>query len=269
MNALGYAGRGWRVFPARGKTPLLSWRDAATTDPGTIAKWWKRWPFAVVGVVTGEVFVVLDVDIKDGESGLDTLEELGFPFAFETPTVHTPRGGLHLYFKVPDPVIRNTAGKRGRGIGSNLDWRGLGGCAIGPSARSGYSWDPILGIDTPLAEVPAALLPKEPVIPQRTRPDLPNHGVSSYVLAALDGACRKIISAPNGEQEAVINGECFSLGTLNELPVEFALDMLRWAVGRVPSYDRRQPWRPGELDQKVTRAFYDGRRHPRGRARHA
>ena len=31
------------------------------------------------------------------------------------------------YFSCPDPVIRNTNGSLGRGIGPQLDWRGLGG----------------------------------------------------------------------------------------------------------------------------------------------
>jgi hypothetical protein len=151
-SALAYASTGRRVFPARDKnTPLVRWRESATTDQPAIANWWLRWPHALIGTPCGKVDVVLDVDPP---AGIDTLEEKGWPLWFITPTVMTPRGGLHAHFQVPSPNIRNTAGKRGRGVGVNLDCRGLGGYVVLPSPGSGYSWDPHLGPDVPLAEVP-------------------------------------------------------------------------------------------------------------------
>ena len=153
------ASHGWRVFPAipGSKKPYIDdWPNAATTDSVTLFGWWGRWPNALVAAVTGEAFVALDADIKANEpTGFDTLGELGWPFWFETRTVHTPSGGCHAHFQVPSPNIHNTVGKRGRGIGLNLDWRGDGGYVIVPGAGD-YRWDPHLGLDTPLAEVPAA-----------------------------------------------------------------------------------------------------------------
>src|SRR5262249_9222235 len=138
---------------------LVKWREKASTSIIQIVAWWEKWPDALIGTPTGEVDVVLDVDPP---SGIDTLDKLGWPFWFQTPTAFTPRGGRHAHFAVPTPNIRNTVGGKGRGIGLNLDWRGLGGYVVLPSPGSGYSWDPHLGPDTPLAEVPASLLPREP-----------------------------------------------------------------------------------------------------------
>jgi putative DNA primase/helicase len=271
--ALAYAERLGRVFPAQDKNaPLVKWRDAATTDPGIITAWWRRWPKAMVGYPTGIKHTVLDVDVKDPAAyGFDSLDELGFAILPDVPIAHTPSGGVHLYFETPDPPIRNTNSNKGRGIGPGLDWRGLGGYVILPSAESGYWWDPHLGIDAPLAEVPPELLPREPVQTKPGRPVQPESGLSRYAEAALDRACRAILGAPRGEQEATLNGECFAIGTLaaaGGVPSGFARDALRWAASQLPSYDPRRPWGANELAAKVDCAFNAGLLHPRG-ARHA
>jgi putative DNA primase/helicase len=266
-TALGDAARGWRVFPTMRKDrPLVKWMAEATDDAAQIHAWWKRWDKALIGLPTGEAFVVLDIDVKASPTGFDTLAELGFPLGFETPTVHTPSGGVHYYFRVPQPPISNTNGQRGRGIGPQLDWRGLGGYVIAPSPGSGYRWDPHFGINTPMLDVPPELLPR--AICKRLPPAAvrPCSGLSDYAEGALDRAARAIIGAPNGEQERTVNGECFSIGTLvgaGACPEGFARDVLQWAARKMVSYDPRRPWRDGELIAKVNRAFDAGMRQPR------
>ena len=84
--ALGYAARGWPVFPVRGisdgqctcgnskcaspgKHPhTKNGLDAATTDKGTIRAWWAKWPDANIGLPTGEFFDVLDIDTQEAAS---------------------------------------------------------------------------------------------------------------------------------------------------------------------------------------------------------
>jgi hypothetical protein len=269
MTALDFERRGWRVFPAAAKDqPLVKWREAATTNHEQVCAWWKRWPNALIGLPTGEAFVVLDVDVKSNPTGFDTLEEKGEPLWFQTPTVHTPSGGAHAYFRVPNPPIRNTNGQRGRGIGPQLDWRGAGGYVIAPSPHSGYTWDPHLGIDIPMLEVPAALLPQEPETTARRRevsqPAI--RGLDPYGEGALDKACRAIMAARNGEQEATLNSECFSIGTLAgalRIPTDLARDALQWAALQIVSYDAKRPWLAGTLEAKVNKAFDAGLRLPR------
>jgi hypothetical protein len=139
---------------------------------------------------------------------------------------------------------------------------------IVPSPGSGYHWDPHWNLDTaPLAAVPVTLLPQEPNRPATTaRQVRPATGLSPYAEAALDRACRFIIGAPDGEQEQTINTEAFAIGTLAHavaIPSDFARRALIWAARQVPNYDRRHPWRVGEIERKVNRAFEDGMRQPR------
>ena len=222
--ALEYAARGWPVFPCipddgpQRKRPLTPHGlHDASTDQAIIVTWWRRWPRALIGLPTGRPSgcVVLDVDVKHADrNGFDTLAAFAFAILPQTPMVHTASGGLHLYFDPAGREIRNTEGKRGRGIGPGLDWRGGGGYVILPSPGSGYSWDPHLNFDTaPLALVPERLLPAEKVRIV-VRPIRPIKGLSPYAEEALDRACKAIIGASNGEQEATINGEVFAIGTL-------------------------------------------------------
>jgi Bifunctional DNA primase/polymerase, N-terminal len=276
---LDYAQRGWTVFPChwhgeRRKRPLIvNGLHAATRDEAQIRQWWQRWPSALIGVPTGRAsgFVVLDIDVKDPRSyGYDTLAELGLAILPVTRMVHTSSDGLHLHFDPGGHEIRNTAGEKGRGIGPGLDWRGEGGYVIVPSAGGGYSWDQICGADTPLAAVPSGLLPREPERTAR-EPVEAVDGLSPYARAALDSACRNIVVAANGEQEATLNGECFAIGSLagsGAIPESFALRTLLWAASRIRDYDARRRWRPAELEDKVERAFADGLSRPRAVRRH-
>jgi putative DNA primase/helicase len=283
--AIAYAGICFLpVFPCiphgpHRKDPLTphGFKDASCT-PSVIARWWGRWPNALIGMPTGPASgrYVLDVDVKDPErTGFDTLADLGYDaFLPETPLVHTASGGIHLHFDASGPEIRNTAGKHGRrGIGAGLDWRGTGGYVILPSPGSGYSWDADCGLNTPLASVPDDLRPRDPVrlVSSTAKPIEPVDGLSRYAAAALEGACRKIIAAPNGEQDATLVAECFSIGTLagaGGIPEGFARDALLWAAGKMPSHDQHHPWLARDLEHKVDRALDAGKAHPRGGRRY-
>jgi hypothetical protein len=98
------------------------------------------------------------------------------------------------------------------------------------------------------------------------RPIRPTIGLSPYAEVALDGAARRVIAAPNGEQEATLNGECFAIGTLagaGGIPADFARRVLIWAARQAPSHDPRRPWRSSELEERAKRAFDAGMRRPR------
>ncbi len=164
--ALDYAKRGWPGFPckSRAKTPLITdWPNKATTDEGTIRRWYTQWPEANWGIVAGNRsgIVVLDVDPKHG--GHVTLERLEDAWGRLPDTVeqHTGGGGRHLLFRYPanGHAIRNSAGA----VGLGLDVRGEGGyIVVVPSTHESggvYTWeassDPE---DIPLADAPAWLV---------------------------------------------------------------------------------------------------------------
>ncbi len=130
-QALTFAAAGIQVFPCRpgGKEPLtLHGFTAATTDPGQIRAWWRTWPEANIAMPTGApLWDVLDIDLKNGESGYPSLRQLsqadltgGWSHA-----VRTPSGGLHLYFAGTSEG--NHALHR-----HQIDYRGAGGYVILP-----------------------------------------------------------------------------------------------------------------------------------------
>ena len=162
--ALDYLARGWSVVPLRPreKRPLIRWEVLQSTRPSVaeIAEWYRRWPDANVGIVTGEIsnLIVLDIDPKHG--GDTTLERLGQRFGELPPTVEarTGGGGRHLYFAHPGGFIRNRVG-----LAQGIDLRGDGGYIVAPPSvhPSGerYVWSRGLSpAQTELAPLPRWLI---------------------------------------------------------------------------------------------------------------
>src|SRR5260370_5381583 len=93
----------WPIFPMwPRKVPMTEHGlSDATLEPAVIREWWRRWPEAVPTLATGEHsgVVVLDVDVKPGAYGPDSLEALGVNFHLTTPTSHSPSGGFHILFQ--------------------------------------------------------------------------------------------------------------------------------------------------------------------------
>jgi len=143
--ALGYAGRGWPVFPCRPddpscpdpgrcdcKAPLTphGFKDA-TTAPGPIRAWWSQWPAANVAIATGEPGPdVLDVDVKADGSGFAALSRLRRAglVTGAAVLVRTRSGGEHIYFA-------------GTGQGCHalprhhLDFKSAGGYVLAPPSK--------------------------------------------------------------------------------------------------------------------------------------
>jgi len=69
-EALSYCKRGYSVIPIKpkGKKPLVEWTEYQTriATEKKMKKWWKKWPDANVGIVTGNIsgLVVIDCDSK-------------------------------------------------------------------------------------------------------------------------------------------------------------------------------------------------------------
>jgi hypothetical protein len=155
--AIQYQERGWSVIPVNGtnKLPLVPWKGFVEhrADPAQIKQWADRFGGrSGIAVITGAVsgLVVLDCD---GEEGVAEAQELGVP---KTPTVRTPRGGLHYYFELP--VDRREArGTAKIGASKHLDVRAYAGYVVAPHTvrddgrRYGWVEHPN---ETPLAPPP-------------------------------------------------------------------------------------------------------------------
>lgn len=125
-KALALSRVGLQVFPVNHtednqKIPLTpAGHLDATTDEPVIETWWGKHPDAKVGVHAGASgIVVLDVDVKNGADG---FESLGFLDTPETFSYETSTGGWHFVYTAPEDVALNGVAKY-RGM-VNVDRRG-------------------------------------------------------------------------------------------------------------------------------------------------
>jgi len=129
--ALDYARRGYPVFPLKkDKKPLTEhgFKDA-TTDLEQVASWWRKWPYANIGIRTGVLFDVVDVEAENlGRfEALCDQEDIDLDLY---PTVKSGGGGFHYYVAV--------TGRNGplEGIG---DLKGQGGYVLAPPSQLSHT----------------------------------------------------------------------------------------------------------------------------------
>jgi hypothetical protein len=128
-----YARRGLPVFPlAPGSKVPLSGRccwgshlrgcSQALSNVQAVEHWWRAHPTANIGLATGHVVDVIDVDGPVGwRSWLD-----GSDWPAVLGSVSTPRpGGVHRF-------IRRTGRGNGQKIAPGVDFRGAGGYVVAP-----------------------------------------------------------------------------------------------------------------------------------------
>uniref|UniRef100_A0AAU8B1S4 Polymerase/primase n=1 Tax=Dulem virus 32 TaxID=3145750 RepID=A0AAU8B1S4_9CAUD len=143
--ALWYAQNGLAVFPLKPGTKVPATPNGchnATIDPDQINTWWRKDFTYNIGIATG---LIVDVADLDGWEGVDTWACLEDP----PPTlgvVVTPRhsgGGRHVY------VPATGRGNRAR-MAPGMDWRGQGGYVVAPPStlpEGRYWWLRPLRID--------------------------------------------------------------------------------------------------------------------------
>ena len=142
--ALYYAERGFSVLPLRkDKKPFLEWTEyqKRRASKDEINAWFEKWPKANVGIVTGKIsdVVVIDIDDDWGETAVEKyIDDAALP-----PTVKTPSGGKHLYFKAPSIHMSNNAK-----VIPGCDFRGDGGYVVAPpSIGETGEWEWLYGLD--------------------------------------------------------------------------------------------------------------------------
>jgi len=142
--AVGYASRGWHIFPVRGKTPLPGSNGFldATDDPFVIKERWTEGDLGI-GVATGAVSGIIVLDIDKGHGGIMSLNTMQADLGLlpDTLTSFTGGGGMHYFFQHPGFDVRNTTRFNGY---DGIDIRGDGGYVVLPPSRhpSGnpYRW---------------------------------------------------------------------------------------------------------------------------------
>lgn len=121
----------WCVIPLhpRTKKAMVKWKDYAKRLPTEqeVRSWWRRYPQANVGIVTGAISGLVVVDIDPDKGGNAKQWQRSYPTGLMS---RTGRGGIHLYYSYPKglPVVRNSASK----VAAGVDVRGDGGYVAAP-----------------------------------------------------------------------------------------------------------------------------------------
>jgi hypothetical protein len=269
--ALGYAERGIPVYPVHWPRPSpggaalgcscprgrycdrpakhpLVWHGVkdATTNPGQLESWWRRWPQANVGLATGVVFDALDVD---GLAGMAALRQQ-LPTVGRRdpgPLVATGGGGWHYWY-----APTGFGNRPPRGL-THVDWRGAGGGVLAPPSRhaSGgrYRW--LRGLDqVALPEVPAALRallgPQQPPTrPSTTSGFRPAQLGHPYAQQALAAELATLAQARPRTRNRTLNRCAFKAyryvagGLLDEQETTIALTAVARAIGLSAAEVRR------------------------------
>jgi putative DNA primase/helicase len=150
---------GFAMIPVgHNKVPLVRQWQRIKAGP-FLEQEWVRQPSRNLGCVTGSAsqVVVLDVDVSHGQNGMESLKLLEERFGTlpKTPTVRTPSGGEHYYFRYAGPSLKRRIKFR-----EGLDFLAEESYAmlppsVGANGRA-YCWD----VDAHIEEVSFAPLPQ-------------------------------------------------------------------------------------------------------------
>jgi len=134
--ALEYQEKGYPIIPLNpyAKKPFFVIEEfqKRKTTKIEIEKWWKEFPTAMIGIMTGKISDLFVLDL-DPDHDPEQISEF-IPDSIITPTSTTPRKGHHLYFKCPeDEKVTIKAG-----LMKGVDYRCNGGYIVAPPSRNGY-----------------------------------------------------------------------------------------------------------------------------------
>jgi len=201
--------------------------------------WWSRWPDANIGLRTGIVMDVADVDSSAGWHGLRHLLGGAMPAG---PQVRTGGGGWHFWF------TPTGYGNRVHLL-PGVDWRGAGGYVLAPPSRhandTSYYW--VVRPDVAWPSAPESLRGliagpdppfhrrdggggRESDHPAFGESDLAFHGQDRsgrwepgrtevvhpdrYAAVALEAETDRVARAPVGTRNDTLNRAAFALGRL-------------------------------------------------------
>jgi hypothetical protein len=102
--ALGYAARGWQVFPLRPCTDRpksrFSLPSCCTSDLEVVIDWWRLWPDANIGVATGELSGIIALRVS-GENGRCSLQAVSTNTSDALILLEPNGDELHIYEYTP------------------------------------------------------------------------------------------------------------------------------------------------------------------------
>jgi hypothetical protein len=279
--ALGWAARGWHVFPLieGGKTPagnlVPRGQNDATTDPSTITRWWRGRPMANVGVhcKPSGLFGV-DLDVKHGLDGVAAWPEVaaranGGALPEETMTVRTASGGLHLIYACDYTGDAGDLTNSQSDLASGIDTRANGYLVAAGSIVDGRRYEIITPPQVGPAPLPAWLpgaLRAARAQPSRAAGDRPRLGAiaeSPAVLRRVRQLADELADAPIGVGNATAARVAWMTGGYvgaGQITTDEAVEILTAAV-RDWSWDSAQDERA--MMRTIRRQVEAGADNPR------
>lgn len=281
---------------------------AATTDIEYIDRWWAETPEAGVGIACGRAgLVVIDIDAHSAQvpvrarllpgipipeavnlsglaSGFDTLALLAALRRQPNPAedestlrVRTPSGGLHIWYRTPDPGIRfrcSTGSSSKVALAWQVDVRAEGGYIVAPTTVTSKGVYTAEGHARTVAPLPdwlcselmrtghlvTAPVPAQnrsvPVVPRRRQ----RSGDAHRVLDPLVALVAECAATPEGagfteklNRAAYTAGGLVTAGHLEEAAVRTLL---------LESAHRARPWQTGRNEKIVDDGLAAGAAHP-------
>lgn len=252
-----------------GKHPQIKdWREIASSDPVLVAQWWRAWPRANVGLVTGGLarLVAIDIDGQIGRESLAALEQVHGPLP-ETLRQTTGRegGGEHFLFIVDDDFEMDKIRNRTK-MAPGIDVRAEGGLIVAaPSIHptgAQYTWR---DASVPVASMPAWLIKIATSQKARQTSINPNGGRPTEAALEADGwpygrrrtnAYQALLKAEPAISKRNGHGTCLKATILLIrgwcLTPEHAFDLLWQVYNPVCT----PAWSPDELMHKIESAEY-------------
>lgn len=203
--ALAYARMGYPVLPLHPgeKRPhgglVPHGLKGASREEAALEAWWRSCPEAGVGILAPEGVLVLDFDDPTAWEGLRQEH----PALEAAPRQRTPKGGVHLFLRLPEGVRLSASVRALEGV----DLRGMGRAyvvAAPTRLKDGrtYTWEVPLTPPEALPPVPQPLLLKLLPPPPPPRPAwTPGEGASPARLRALlEAYAAQVARTPEGQR---------------------------------------------------------------------
>jgi len=167
----------------------------ACREKATLEAWWRSCPRCGVGILAPEEVLVLDFD---DPTAWERLRWEFLPLE-AAPRQRTPKGGVHLFLRLPDGVRLSATVRKLAGV----DLRGMGRAYVvaAPTRLAdgrGYAWEVPL---VPPAKLP--LIPEDLLLRLLPPPPPPREGVVEgasprRLRAILEAYAEAVASAPEG-----------------------------------------------------------------------
>lgn len=225
-EAFAYLERRWPVMPVSAtgnKKPCIKWKQYQTElpDAPSLIRWWRDFPLANIGLITGELPELFVVE-ADSEEALAWLQSQDLPHG---PVAQSSKSyKRHFYFKHPGFRVANSASQ----IYPNVDVRGDGGYVVLPPSvhHTGavYQWI-VSPDDAELPDAPEWLIeaiitkskperdPNAPKIAPILDTDPNADHYRRYAIAALEDEKRIIETAPDGQKHTRVRNGAISMAT--------------------------------------------------------